>query len=171
MYKAIDIAIYIINYVNRKNESISNLKLQKILYYIQAAFLCDRDPEKGCFSDPILCWRHGPVIRNVYDIFNKYGAGNIHTQDTVTRIISENGRLKIAKIPFDPQIIKPDDKSLIERVVDALMPYDAWYLVDRTHEEAPWDDLKHYNEEITSESIYRYFSDAENYRRIYGKFN
>ena len=65
MYAAVDIANYVVNYVKDHGEHISNLKLQKILYYIQAAFLCEKG--KGCFSDPIMCWRHGPVVQSVYN--------------------------------------------------------------------------------------------------------
>ena len=166
MYKALDIAIYTINHVNKSNSKITNLKLQKILYYIQAAFLCEK--KKPCFSDPILCWRHGPVIRSVYDAFNKYGDKDIPTQSYVTRIISENGKLKLTKVEFNENIISYQDRKLINKVVEALMVYSPWYLVDRTHEEAPWSDLKQYNEEITIESIANYF--ANNRERIYGQF-
>ena len=40
MYNVLDVAIYVINYAHDADygESMSNLKLQKILYYIQAAF-------------------------------------------------------------------------------------------------------------------------------------
>ena len=39
MYNALDVSRYIINYSNDKNYGISNLKLQKILYFVQAYFL------------------------------------------------------------------------------------------------------------------------------------
>lgn len=167
MYRAIDIAYFIVNYVNRVGGSISNLKLQKIMYYIQAAFLVERNIE--CFSDPILCWRHGPVIRSVYDAFTKYGSGCIESQNIITRIVAEEGKLKIIKIPFDENIISIEDRQLIRNVVNSLMPYSAWYLVDRTHEEDPWEKLPQYNDEITSESIREYF--LNNSRRIYGQFD
>ena len=36
-YNVLDLALYIINYCNEKGNSISNLQLQKIVYYVQAA--------------------------------------------------------------------------------------------------------------------------------------
>ena len=49
MYNVLDVAIYVINYAYDAGcgESMSNLKLQKILYYIQAAFLVEKNRE--CF--------------------------------------------------------------------------------------------------------------------------
>lgn len=38
MNKAIEISKYIVNYANEKGLDITNLKLQKLLYYVQAAF-------------------------------------------------------------------------------------------------------------------------------------
>ena len=50
MYNVLDVAIYVINYAYDAGcgESMSNLKLQKILYYIQAAFLVEKNRE--CFK-------------------------------------------------------------------------------------------------------------------------
>ena len=49
MYSAIDVARYIIAHCNRNGQTISNLKLQKILYFIQAEFLVVQD--KPCFQE------------------------------------------------------------------------------------------------------------------------
>ena len=38
MNNVLDVCRYIINYSNKKDYGISNLKLQKILYFIQAFF-------------------------------------------------------------------------------------------------------------------------------------
>ena len=39
MYNALSVARYIIDYYNRHERGISNLKLQKVLYFVQAEFL------------------------------------------------------------------------------------------------------------------------------------
>ncbi len=153
-YNVMDIARYIINYAHKTKQSISNLKLQKLLYYVQAAFLIS-DREHVCFRDVILSWRHGPVIRRVYDEYSRYGAGEIPYQSSYHKIALVDGRLRL--------------KREIDRVLDGLLPYDAWYLVDRTHEEEPWKALPCYNEEITPESIQEYFNVHSG--RIYGKFD
>ena len=50
MYSAVEVAKYIIWYCKRQGYSISNLKLQKILYFVQASFLVNQG--KPCFMKP-----------------------------------------------------------------------------------------------------------------------
>ena len=67
MYSAVDVARYIIWYCKRQGYSISNLKLQKILYFVQAEFLVNTG--KPCFSEEIEAWDFGPVVPEVYHEF------------------------------------------------------------------------------------------------------
>lgn len=66
MYKATEIANWFLSYndylreiEDEDTDYISNLKLQKLLYYAQGSFLSIYD--KPLFEDPIEAWRHGPV--------------------------------------------------------------------------------------------------------------
>lgn len=63
MYNAIDLSKYIVSKCVTDGHPISNLQLQKILYYIQKDFL-QRD--EVAFSDNIEAWQFGPVVPNVY---------------------------------------------------------------------------------------------------------
>lgn len=64
MYSAIDVARYIILYCKEKEYPISNLKLQKLLYSVQAQFLITkRDP---AFLEEIEAWDFGPVVPEVF---------------------------------------------------------------------------------------------------------
>ena len=65
MYSAIEVAKYVINRSQEIDSPVSNLKLQKILFYIQAAMLVKL--KKPCFRDEIIAWTYGPVIKEVYD--------------------------------------------------------------------------------------------------------
>ena len=49
MNRILDVARYIINYSNEKNYGISNLKLQKLLYFVQAFFLVCSHGQQTCF--------------------------------------------------------------------------------------------------------------------------
>ena len=66
MYNALSVAHYIIDFYNRNNRGISNLKLQKVLYFVQAEFLVGTFDHRPCFSDPIEAWDFGPVVPSVY---------------------------------------------------------------------------------------------------------
>lgn len=170
MFRALEIARYTINYINKQNEEITNLKLQKILYYIQAAFLVETG--EPCFPDEIVCWQHGPVVRIVYDEFRIYEAGSIPKQERVKKMVFKNGMLKFEEQPYQDPQMSTEQKKLIDRVLNGLMSYDAWYLVDRTHEEAPWKDMNNnYNAEILTDKIKEYFVEEKNKERMYGKFS
>ena len=51
MYNVLDICRYIINYSDDKGYGISNLKLQKVLYFIQAYFVSYTEKKEPCFID------------------------------------------------------------------------------------------------------------------------
>lgn len=97
-YKARDVAEYIIFYSHSKDYSISNLKLQKLLYFVQKEFF---KSGRKCFEDEIEYWDCGPIIEDVYRRYKVYGGGNIPGF--------------IAKNPSD---ITEDDKTLIASIVD-----------------------------------------------------
>ena len=70
MYNAVDIARYVIERCSRQNKTISNLKLQKILYFIQAEFLIAK--HQPCFAEKIQAWDFGPVVPEVYYTYSMY---------------------------------------------------------------------------------------------------
>ena len=71
MLNAMDAAKYVINLCAAENEPISNLQLQTILYYIQAAFY--KHFGRPCFDDNFEAWMFGPVLPEVY--YQYCGAG------------------------------------------------------------------------------------------------
>ncbi len=169
-YAAMDIARYVINYCIDIDKPISNLKLQKILYYIQAAFLVERG--EPCFEEDIVKWRHGPVQREVYNNFKGFIGGNIdEEQREYTEYIFHDDFSveKIVRI-FNPEVISLEDQEIIDRVIVGLVDLKAWDLVEKTHQEDPWRNTPD-NQIITIESIEEFFSNSlKNEDRIYGKY-
>lgn len=74
MYDAVELAKYIVSKCIKDEHPISNLQLQKILYYIQKRFV---DEGTRTFSDEIEAWRFGPVVPNVYYFFCDSGSMSI----------------------------------------------------------------------------------------------
>lgn len=68
-YNALDISRYIINYCNDHDIEISNLKLQNLLYYIQAAFLVKY--KKPAFFQNIIAWQYGVLVDDVNQEYKK----------------------------------------------------------------------------------------------------
>ncbi len=56
-------------------DNVSNLKLQKLLYYSQGFHLALFN--RPLFEEDILAWEHGPVVREVYRRYSRFGSGAI----------------------------------------------------------------------------------------------
>lgn len=120
MYTAMDLSKYIVTKCANDKCPLSNLQLQKILYYVQMAYL-----KRGeyAFSDPIEAWQFGPVIPNVYYKFCGFGAMPI------TRKFED----------FDAGI-SVRDLNLIDSIVVAKRALDPWEMVAETHRTGgAWD--------------------------------
>ena len=82
-YNALDIANYIIWYANenRKDiQDITNLKLQKLLYYVAANYYILYD--KRLFEEQIEKRKYGPAVQSVYQTFKYYSYGHINNTFT-----------------------------------------------------------------------------------------
>ena len=111
IYSALDLSKYIVSKCVRENCPVSNLQLQKILYYIQKEFLLH---DRIAFSDEIEAWQFGPVVPNVYYKFCGFGAMPI-TND------------------FEDISIKVTDRPTIDGIVEDKRLLDPWDLVADTH--------------------------------------
>lgn len=141
-YHALTIANYVIEYSIQKNFSISNLKLQKVLYFIQAQFLVNQN--RPCFKERIEAWSFGPVVPQVYYEYKFFGSADINY---LTNKVQET--------------TSSEDEKLIKSIVDECSDYSASQLVRITHNQAPWKDafVLYQNNVISSESIKKYFSE------------
>lgn len=136
MYDVLDICRYIINYSNENFCGISNLKLQKILYFIQAHFLTTNEGTP-CFSDDIVAWDFGPVVPSAYHEYKQFGAANIPPIDFYIEIGS-NSIWESKKKKFDDSFIVKQDKEKINYILILFASYSATSLVELTHKQSPW---------------------------------
>lgn len=118
-------------------EYISNLKLQKLLYYAQGCFLAATD--EPIFDDDIVAWQHGPVVESVYHEYKENGAKGI--------LFDEDFRF----LDFSE-----DENELLKDVYDTFGQYSAWKLRDMTHQEDPWKHTPK-NQVIGKDVIKDYF--------------
>ena len=141
MYSALDVARYIIWYCKKKEYSISNLKLQKLLYFVQAEFLVSAGTP--CFEEEIEAWDFGPVVPEVYHEFKIFGSADI------PKFVCANA---------DEAILKKD-KVMINEMVDQCGAYSASTLVEITHNQDPWLNAyeKYCNHVIEKDAIKQYF--------------
>ena len=118
-YQAKEIAEKIIKYEHSKEngEYVSNMKLQKLLYYQQGFHLAYFG--NALFDESIEAWMYGPVVPAVYDIYKDYGSKGLE---------------------FDGDVItlREEEESLFDEVMKVYGKFSAVGLMDLTHKEAPW---------------------------------
>lgn len=162
----IDIAKYIINSFDDKEFRISNIELQKVLYYLQAAFLVEFN--KPCFEEKIIAWKYGPVVEEAYRKFSVFGSQDIPKQEK-----SENFEFNFEKMKIEKNekkyIPNQKEKEVIDNVIEAYGNVeDPFYLVKKTHDEDPWKNTD-INKEIEIKKILDYYIEDENRKKIYNK--
>lgn len=160
VYDVLEVCRHIINYSNEKNYGISNLKLQKILYFVQAYFLLESDGKSPCFAEKIEAWDFGPVVPVAYHEFKQYGSGDIPKIEFCYFMDDPSDIWSFEKTEYKDNVISKNDKEKIDKLVDRFSDYSAASLVYLTHQQAPWKSayVQHQNIEITKESIWEYFS-------------
>jgi uncharacterized phage-associated protein len=118
------VADYILSKLDMSaGDSITPLKLQKLVYYSQVYHLVRIGT--SLFDDPIEAWAHGPVVRALYERFKYYEWQNIPPTEIITD-------------PFDE--IPKESRKIIDEVFDEYNEYSAKRLEELTHSEKPWID-------------------------------
>lgn len=117
MERAINVAQYIYEeYKKVAQESIDNLKLQKLLYFAQRESIAITGVPM--FSDALEGWRYGPVCREVWSSFSPRGVtgGNSH--------------------------ISYEAKYIINNVIQEYGVLESWRLSELSHNEVSWKNAR-----------------------------
>jgi uncharacterized phage-associated protein len=123
---------------NKEREGITNLKLQKVLYFAQAYYLAKMG--KPLFSDKIEAWEYGPVIPDVYHKFKFKGSDPIICEE-------------------DESILLVEDRETLKKIWGTFGGYSASKLVDITHAHTPWKEAnKSLTKVISRKSIREYYA-------------
>jgi uncharacterized phage-associated protein len=122
VYNAIEIANYLISKSTPgTSENITNLKLQKILYYAQGFHYATTNQK--LFDDEIQAWVHGPVVPNVYHCFKKYNYREIPKPDTIPSI-------------------DPNTSAFLNNIWKLFKNTTGKQLEFMTHQETPWRNIR-----------------------------
>lgn len=123
VYNVLDIANKLLAraYNSEVEELMSNMKLQKMLYYEQGFHLAKFGTP--LFDDEIEAWMYGPVVPKVYNHYKENGSMGIVPNGEVVELQAE-------------------EEDLFEEVFDVYGAYSASGLVKLTHQEKPWKKTK-----------------------------
>ncbi|GMB02265.1 type II toxin-antitoxin system antitoxin SocA domain-containing protein [Pelosinus sp. IPA-1] len=130
--------------IPKTQRAITNLKLQKLLYYAQGFFMASNNNDM-LFRDELQAWVHGPVCHEVYTRYKEYGFNEIPKSN-------------------DEVILPEEVTKVLDRVWNVFGSYNGSQLEYLTHRESPWikarNGLKPWeisNNPIDPEEIRHYF--------------
>lgn len=128
LYVAVPVELLaVIAYIFSALHEVTPLTLQKLLYYIQGNYAAIYD--KPLFDAPCEAWVHGPVYRNVYNLFRDFKYNPIDDDRFVP--------LKESALPLTMEA-----KEVVDRVLDTFGVYSGKILESITHKELPWLDAR-----------------------------
>lgn len=119
-----DVADYIIGQFADEDGSLSILKLQKLIYYVQVWHLAFG--RGSLFAGRFQAWVHGPVNRQVYDRFKD-------SHSLFATVSRENIRQG-----FDASVLPSEARDHIDEILEAYGQFSGVQLENMTHVEAPW---------------------------------
>ena len=98
-------------------ELFSNMKLQKLLYYVQGFHIAVFN--RPLFNEDIEAWMYGPVVPAVYEYYQENGNKGIMPNEK-------------------PITLEAEEESLFNEVLRIYGNYSAIGLMNFTHNEMPW---------------------------------
>lgn len=137
----------------KENRPITQIKLQKLLYFAHGFYLVLK--EHPLINEQIEAWHYGPVIPSIYYKFKKW----------------KNKPIKDVSIyQYENAIIKEDDIEFLDLVWHKFSYYTASQLVEISHEKnGPWHVAIHKskilvgyvvpNISMRNIDIYKYFKE------------
>lgn len=137
MIKIMDLVKFLIYYFNVEGIEITPLKLQKILYYIQAWHLVFFN-KHSLFSEAPEALVNGPVYRCVYNYFKQRWFKN----NPVLINLSNEKLVDGLKDRFDKLNLNDEQQNYLNAVLKKYGQLSSGHLVYLTHAEDPWNKTR-----------------------------
>jgi uncharacterized phage-associated protein len=135
-----DVARFFLSLVDEDaGDSLTNLKLQKLVYYAQGFHLAIHG--SPLFSERILAWEYGPVVPALYHALKEHGSNPVSSSDLDA---------------FPRAKLDASAKSLLTEINSVYGQFSAVRLMHMTHSEPPWKETAR-GSVISHDLMKRYF--------------
>lgn len=139
------IALYIIH----KSFEVTDLSLQKMLYYVKAFSWIHL--KRDIFEDDCEAWAYGPVFPEIYYKYKTLGSNIIPDYDKTINY---------------SELLKTEELNVLDYVINCFGIFNGSVLMKITHKERPWKEARNGLPEfapsrriIDNEIIHEYFDD------------
>lgn len=124
---------YMIKLFTDENKEITNLKLQKLMYFVEAYYMVKNNPESYLYDSEWSAWDYGPVNVDLYNHYKKFGSLAI--------LLSDENKTFGEQLPAT-------NKKYIKDIYNLFGDLSAFQLVTLTHlKGSPWYKIYTYNQE------------------------
>lgn len=156
--KAMDLADYVIIKANELNKPVQNLKLQKVMYFLNADYMLNNNGKSLIEDEKFERWDYGPTIRSVYYEYSSYGSSEINIPFQHIKLESgEDNKLDIKLYNLDVTKINQSVRNFIDENIGKLLKFkDPFELVNECQKEPQWQKLS-YNEEYSNTETLKYY--------------
>jgi uncharacterized phage-associated protein len=125
------VANFILDYAEAQGRPLTDMALLKLLYFVHGWHLAQTGAP--LIRNQFEAWKHGPVVRVVYECFRNHGKNPIGSR--AMRFDPQTGRHEMVSYSFNDF-----ETAFIKNIFDAYGRLDALQLSDLTHEPgSPWD--------------------------------
>ena len=148
---------YLIDKGITNERPLSNISLQKLLYFAQGIHLANRDGNP-LFEEDFYAWRFGPVVESVYHEFKSFGNNSIAPEFFAPPFYS--------KTSFDKKYasflteLEKDHRICLDVTYNAFGHFSPFELVNISHQKnSPWEKVynEKHNQLIEKSLIEKYF--------------
>lgn len=121
MITAHQVADFFLAFAKEHGDYLSQLKLQKMVYYADAWFLVNHG--EALIEDNFEAWVHGPVVRSLYTRFKDYRWNPILLEVSAPELASKY-------------------KEHLEEIYAVFGRFSGFELEQMTHNELPWTEAR-----------------------------
>ena len=161
--KKIDLNVmseYVVLFCQNMGVSITPLKLQKLLYYVQSWHIAKFERDT-LFNSLPEAWVNGPVYRKVYDVYK----GTFFKNANIETDLDEESLSIELKKKQELLALEANQLTLVNAVLDTYAKLSDERLVLMTHSETPWNEARkdlspidRSDKQLSVDSIYNYFN-------------
>lgn len=153
------VANYVLERASTNGHEITNMSVNKIVFFLHGWFLAKY--QKPLVNAKIEAWEHGPVFRELYAEFRRYGSGPIKGRAKKFDLIS--GEEIYCELTVDEGA-----RNFLAELIDHYSGFSASALRGLSHVEGgPWDRVWNHvgasnpGMQISDELIVEYFSSQQ----------
>jgi uncharacterized phage-associated protein len=132
-YDAREIANFLLDWAAARKLEITQITLQKVLYFAHAWFLGRQG--RALVDEEFEAWAYGPVLRSIHEQFRQHGDEPISTR--AIRLNFATRRNEKVEYSFDEETV-----NALKRIFEFYSQYQPFALVEMSHEPGgPWDQV------------------------------